>query len=101
MPQHQLYGLRGRAYVAKYKQLYADLKDQIADDVHRIKVENGKFTIYDFGSLCMKYRLPTTAMDDFLNSILTLPPWPSGTWERIRDRNKIKAKDIGVIWGDD
>lgn len=71
MPQHQLYGLRGRAYVAKYKQLYADLKDQIADDVHRIKVENGKFTIYDFGSLCMKYRLPTTAMDDFL--IVSLP----------------------------
>lgn len=63
MPQHQLFGLRGKAYTTKYKKLYEDLKDNIKNDVLEVAANNGKFTAYDFGKLCMKYLVPTTAMD--------------------------------------
>lgn len=96
MPQHQLYGLQGNAYAAKYKQLYEDLKGVIEEDVSRTKIETGKFSLKDFGALCMKHRIPASAMDDFLNSLFPLS-WTSGTWERAG----VKAKDIGIIWSDD
>lgn len=98
MPQHQLYGLRGKVYVARYKQLYEEVKDDIKKDVYEIKKQTGKFSWHDFGSLCMKYRIPATAMDDFLNSLL--PSWTAGTWERAT-WNGVKAKDIGIVWSDD
>ena len=72
MPQHQLYGLRGKAYVVKYKQLYEELKDVIKEDVLEVKKTTGLFTAYDFGKLCVKHRIPLTAMDDYLNSIFVL-----------------------------
>lgn len=93
--QHKLYGLRGKAYVEKYKQLYEELKDDIKKDVQEVKVRTGEFSFVDFGALCMKYQLPTTAMDDFLNSIF--PSWTAGTWERARQSGR-KASDIGVKW---
>lgn len=97
MPQHQLYGLRGKAYAAKYKQLYEQLKDTLEQEVNNIKTETGKFTLFDFGALCMKYQLPASVMDRFLTNIL--PNW-GYEWEMRRDRG-VKAKDIGIIWNDD
>lgn len=107
MPQHQLYGLRGKAYVVKYKQLYEELKDVIKEDVLEVKKTTGLFTTYDFGKLCVKHRIPLTAMDDYLNSIFRPNSilgnpiiWYAGTWERLKDRG-VKARDIGVVWSND
>lgn len=96
MPQHQLYGLRGNAYAAKYKQLYEDLKGVIEEDVNRTKTETGKFSLNDFGALCIKHRIPASAMDRYLTAIL--PDW-GYEWEVRKDR--VKARDIGIVWGDD
>lgn len=103
MPQHQLYGLRGKAYVTKYKQLYEELKEDIKKDVLEIVEKTEKFTPKDLGKICMKYRIPLTAMDDYLNSIFPsnqencLIKWVRGTVDRLKDRG-MKARDIGVIW---
>lgn len=96
MVQHKLYGLRGKAYAAKYKQLYEELKDTIEQDVNKIKVETGKFNFNDFGALCMKYRIPASAMDQYLTEIL--PNW--GHEYAIRS-HRIKLRDIGIVWSDD
>ena len=96
MPQHQLYGLRGKAYAAKYKQLYEDLKGVIEEDVSAVVAETGKFTLKDFGALCMKHRIPASAMDRYLTCIL--PNW-GHEWEVRKDR--VKAREIGIIWSDD
>ena len=97
MPQHRLYGLRGKAYVAKYKQLYEELKGVIEEDFNAVVTETGKFSLRDFGKLCMKHRIPATVMDRFLTNIL--PNW-GYEWEMRRDRG-VKAKDIGIVWSDD
>lgn len=96
MPQHQLYGLRGNAYAAKYKQLYEELKEVIEQDVNAIKTETGEFSLNDFGKLCMKYRIPASAMDRYLTCLL--PNW--GHEWAVRS-HQVKAKDIGIIWNDD
>ncbi|HET8685792.1 MAG TPA: hypothetical protein VFM18_03910 [Methanosarcina sp.] len=72
MPQHRLYGLRGKAYVAKYKQLYEELKEVIEEDFNAVVTETGKFSLRDFGKLCMKHRIPATVMD-FDNLLDHLP----------------------------
>lgn len=55
MPQHRLCGFRGKAYTAKYKQLYEDLKFNIEFDVYKVRAQIEKFSLNDFGALCMKY----------------------------------------------
>ena len=106
MPQHQLHGLRGTPFALKYKSLYQELKDDIKADVLAIKQATGKFTIRDFGGLCMKYRVPATVMDGWLEWVFPFKDfqdngfrWYAGTWERARNRG-VKAKDIGVVWDD-
>lgn len=101
--QHRLYGLRGEAYTQEYKRLYAELAPEIKAEVLKLKTSSGSFTIYDFGRLCMKFEIPATAMDNYLNSIFSSSNdgffWGSGTWERLRSSG-VKAKDIGITWGD-
>lgn len=101
MPQHRLHGLRGTPFALKYKSLYQELKDEIRADVLGIKQTTGKFTLFDFGELCMKYRIPATVMDGWLEWAFPHGDefhWAAGTWESRRNRG-VKAKDIGVVWG--
>lgn len=106
MPQHRLYGLRGKAYVAEYKRLYEELKEDIKKDALEVVKNTGKFTPRDLGKLCMKHRIPLTAMDDYLNSIFPTNKedspikWYKGTIDRLKDRG-MKARDIGVIWSEE
>jgi hypothetical protein len=92
--QHRLSGLRGSAYVREFKRLLEELRSPITKDFKQIVESNGKFTPKDLGGLCIKYLLPVTVMDDFLNGYDLLP---SGTWDRLREQG-CKAKDIGVEW---
>lgn len=94
---HRLYGLRGRAYTSKYKQLLLLLRSEIKEDFERIVAE-GKFTPKDLGQLCLKYRIPVKIMDEWLPDI-TERKYPSGTWDRLQDRG-CKVKDIGVVWNE-
>ncbi len=94
--QHRLYGLRGKAYVAKHKQILAEEGDQIVQAFNNIVEQKGKFTKEDLGTLCNQFRMPVTLMDDCLPE-LTGFYYPSGTWDRLRDRG-VKASDIGVKW---
>lgn len=101
--QHRLYGLRGEAYIQEYKRLYTELAPEIKTEILKLKTSSGSFTIYDFGSLCMKFEIPAIVMDDYLNSIFPPPSdsffWGAGTWERLHS-NGVKAEDIGIAWGD-
>ncbi|MCT7965060.1 hypothetical protein NG799_01775 [Laspinema sp. D1] len=92
--QHQLYGLRGKVYVKKLKELYAELGPLIQQDFNQIIESTGKFTPLNLGELCIKHRIPVTVMDDWLS---TLTAYPTGTWENLRSRG-CKARDIGVVW---
>ena len=96
MAQHRLYGLRGNAYKQKYLQIYEQEKDAIAAEFNLVIETTGKFTIRDFGAIAVKFQLPLTAMDDFLNSA-TNSKFPIGTWDRAKDKG-LKARDIGVVW---
>lgn len=100
---HRLYGLRGKDYVNKYKQLYQELKEKITADFISIVNETGKFTPKDLGYLCNKYLIPVKVMDDWLPDY-TLEVmnktgifYPSGSWERCQNSG-MKARDIGVVW---
>lgn len=100
--QHRLHGLRGRAYVLEMKRIMAELSPLIRQDFFLIVKEKGKFTPNDLGAMAMKWRLPLTVLDDYLPDLTVLPGekhplYPSGTWERLRDRG-MKARDIGVEW---
>ena len=94
--RHRLYGLRGRAYVSEYKRILAEDKDSILARFNDIKTTQGKFTPLDLGRLCVEFELPVTVLDAYLSD-LTNGEYPTGTWERLRDRG-CKAKDIGVTW---
>lgn len=94
--QHRLYGLRGTAYVAEYKRILEADSAAIRTVFDEIVQREGKFTMMALGGLAMQFRLPLTWMDDCLPTI-TDQQYPSGTWERLRDRGA-KAKDIGVVW---
>ncbi len=93
--QHRLYGLRGKAYVNKMKEIYETDREAIRIEFNKIVNSNGKFTPKDLGDMCNKFRLPVTVMDDYLDSLELLP---CGTWDRLKDRG-CRAKDIGVMWG--
>ncbi|NEP55997.1 MAG: hypothetical protein F6K31_03100 [Symploca sp. SIO2G7] len=95
--KHRLWGLRGNAYVAKYKQIYKQEKTAILSAFNKIVEKEGRFTPKHLGYLCNKFRLPCTVMDEFLPDI-TDYRYPTGTWERLKNRG-FKARDIGVSWG--
>lgn len=105
MPQHRLYGLRGKAYGRSVKALYQELGPAILEEYQRINAEKGKFTPIDLGSLCMKFRIPLTVMDDWLPELTEFEYRRS--WDRIREsqlmgtNRRVKASDLGVIWSDD
>jgi len=94
--QHLLHGLRGSAYVAEYKRLYAELSPAIKVEFDRIVAENGKFTLRSLGALANKFCVPLTFLDDCLPEI-TGGVYPSGAWER-RQKRGAKARDVGVMW---
>ena len=94
MPQHRLYGLRGKAYVAKYRQILTEEGEAIAL-AFETAASKGKFTLRDLGELCNRFQMPVKLMDDCLPS-LTNERYPTGTWER----SGVKAKDIGVVWSE-
>lgn len=94
--QHRLYGLRGRAYVSEFKRILAEDGDRLRQRFEEIRTEKGKFTPPDLGRLCVEFKLPVTALDAYLSHV-TNGEYPSGTWERLRDRG-CTAKQIGVIW---
>jgi hypothetical protein len=98
MPQHRLYGLRGQAYVAKYKQILSEDGEAIKAAFSAILVTKGKFTPNDLGSLCNQFGLPLTLMDDCLPELSEFR-YATGTWDRLKDRG-VKAHDIGVEWSD-
>lgn len=95
--QHRLYGLRGKAYIDRCKEIFKSDQYEIARAFSYIVADNGKFTPPDLGKLCNQFCLPVTVMDRFLSELHLLP---TGTWQRLRDRG-CKAKDIGVEWSDD
>jgi len=93
--QHRLYGLRGRAYVQKYQEIFNSERDEILKAFNEIIANNdGKFTPLCLGKLANQFCLPVSVMDKYLSSLKLIPV---GTWERLRDRG-CKAKDIGVEW---
>ena len=94
--QHRLFGLRGKAYVAEYKRIFETDKDFILAAFTEIVEREGKFTMASLGLLAMRFRMPLTWMDDCLPTITNFQ-YPSGTWDRLKDRG-VKAKDIGVVW---
>lgn len=97
MPQHRLYGLRGKTYVTKYRQILAEEGEAIAA-AFEAAVSKGKFTLNDLGELCNRFQMPVKLMDDCLPS-LTNERYPTGTWERSQQKG-VKAKDIGVVWSE-
>lgn len=106
MPQHKLYGLRGKAFGNRVKELFYELGPDIAIAYHQRVKETGKFTPKDLGEFCMRFRLPLTVMDDWLPE-LTKFEYATGTWDRIREskltgtNRRVKASDLGVVWSDD
>lgn len=106
MPQHRLYGLRGKAFGKRVKELFNELGPDIKAAYQQIVKETGKFTAKDLGELCMQFRIPVTVMDDWLPE-LTNFEYATGTWDIIRNsklegtNRLVKARDLGVIWSDD
>lgn len=94
--QHRLYGLRGQTYVRKYKEIYQQEKDAIIKAFDELVSTEGKFSAKMLGKLCNQFKLPVTVMDEFLSEATNFR-YPSGTWDRLRDKG-VKAKDIGVAW---
>jgi hypothetical protein len=95
--QHRLSGLRGKAFVAKYKQILAEEGEAISSAYFaEVEASGDKFTPMSLGRLANKLRLPLSILDDCLPE-LTGYCYSSGTWDRLKDRG-CKAKDIGVVW---
>lgn len=93
--KHRLYGLRGTTFVSEYKRLYQDLEPELREAFAvRVKKSGGKFTPRDLGAIAVEFRLPLTALDDFLSGYGLIP---AGTWDRLKGRG-CKARDIGVVW---
>lgn len=93
--RHRLFGLRGSAYVGEYKRLYRELEPALRGAFEaRKNAGGGRFTPRDLGAVAVEFRLPLTALSEFLEGYGLLP---AGTWERLRDRG-CKAKDVGVEW---
>jgi hypothetical protein len=96
MTQHRLYGLRGKAYVTRYKQIFESDRVAILAAFNDLVGRDGKFTPMHLGQLCNQFQVPVKVMDDFLPEI-TNRKYSAGTWQRLKDRG-CKAKDIGVTW---
>ncbi|ACK73703.1 hypothetical protein PCC7424_5627 (plasmid) [Gloeothece citriformis PCC 7424] len=94
--QHLLYGLRGQAYIKKYRELFSSLREEIKLEFLQIVKQKQKFTRQDLGYLCIKFKIPVKVMDEWLPDISDRL-YPTGTWERLQSRG-CKAKDIGVEW---
>ena len=95
--KHRLHGLRGQNYVSETKRIIAKDGDAIRRRFAEILVLNrGKFTPNNLGELAVEFRLPLAVLDDYLPT-LTEFVYPSGTWQRLKDRG-CKARDIGVVW---
>ena len=97
MTQHRLYGFRDEAYGIEKERIYEQEKYAIAEYFWDIHNKNGKFTPRDFGEIAVKFYLPLTVMDDFLNKA-TNGKFPVGTWSRLKSESGYKALDLGVIW---
>jgi hypothetical protein len=106
MPQHRLYGLRGKVFVKRVKELFNELSTDIAIAYRQRVKETGTFTPKDLGELCVMFRVPLTVMDDWLPE-LTNFEYATGTWDLIREsklagtNRRVKASDLGVVWSDD
>ena len=94
--RHRLYGLRGKCYVSRMKEIINKDGESIATRFAQIVESNGKFTPLDLGSIANEFQLPITVIDDYLPD-LTGGAYPSGTWERLQKRG-YTAKKIGVAW---
>lgn len=96
---HRLYGLRGKAYVKTMKRIMVEDGDKITARFNELARSYGKFTPRHLGLLATEFRLPLTVLDNYLPT-LTEGRYPSGTWERLKDRG-VSAIDIGVNWRGD
>jgi hypothetical protein len=94
--QHRLAGLKGKPYILRSKELIAEDGDKIAAAFSLVVSTTGRFTPCDLGALAVEFRLPIALLDDYLPS-LTGGRYPTGTWERLRDRG-CTARAIGVVW---
>jgi hypothetical protein len=67
--QHRLHRLRGKAFVAKYKQILAEEGEEIAAAYFaEVEASRNKFTPMSLGRLANKLRLPLTILDDVCQS---------------------------------
>lgn len=94
--KHRLYGLRGHSFKVAYKRILAEEGEAIRSKFFEIVERDGKFSPRALGEIAVEFRLPLTILDDCLPD-LTDGAYPSGTWERLKDRG-VKARDIGVVW---
>lgn len=93
--QHQLFGLRGKAYVQKYKELYESLKEPIKTKFEEVKLNGNKFTPKDLGKLAVEFCLPVKVLSEYMEGYGLLP---TGTWESLQARG-CRVADLGVVWG--
>lgn len=89
---HRLYGLRGKAYTKRYKEIFESDRTNILAAFDSICQASGKFTPRNLGELCLQFNLPVKVMDEFLPDI-TNHRYSSGTWERLQEKG-CKVKDI-------
>lgn len=94
--KHRLYGLRGKAYITRYKEILVTDRIAILAAFNKRVERDGKFTPRHLGELCNQFQLPVKVMDEFLPDI-TNRKYSSGTWKRLQERG-YRAKDIGVSW---
>lgn len=96
--KHRFWGLRGKAYGQRRKEVFEEVKDDLRARFLEIceSKEERSFTWNDYGKLANEFLLPCTVLNAYLAALGLLP---SHIWECGRDRG-IKASDIGVKWGD-
>lgn len=98
MARHKLHGLRGNAFVARYKLILATESESILAAFEQELRTHGRLSANGLGRIAMATGIPLTLLDDCLPSI-TSNRYPTGTWERLRQAG-VRARDIGVEWVD-
>lgn len=97
--KHRFWGLRGKAYGQKRREVFEEIKDDLKARFLEIcdsKKEGRRFTWNDYGKLANEFLLPCTVLNTYLAAMDLLP---SHVWQCAVDRG-LKASDIGVRWSD-
>jgi hypothetical protein len=98
MTQHRLYGLRGKDYFSRCREILESDREAILAAFNEIVERDGKFAPRHLGELCNKFKLPVKVMDEFLPKI-TNRRYSSGTWKGLQERG-CTAEAIGVVWSE-